>query len=562
MNLLSPDRSLENTVIVTAQLLKLLQVRVTRESLQNSLKGHSEYPGIVSIMDTLSKYRVSNSMARIDLESLDELDQPFIARVSTDGGSFVVVSKINLNSVTYISPDEKNRFVSLPRHEFSKLWTGIGLIAEPTDDSGEYDYANKRRAGLVEALKTPVILVSLLAFTTLSAIFSFQQTDLNAIGYSLLLFTKFSGCLVTGILLTHEIDRGSSMLKYVCKTGKNINCNAILDSPAARLLGWISWSELGFFYFAGGFLAIILGSYSSWVLSLLAWLNVLALPYTLFSVYYQWRVAKQWCLLCLIVQGLLVTEFAIATGANLHIPEIFSEPKPAAALINMGFAFALPVLSWLFIKNAFKDARRAKTIKTDYLRLKHDPSIFKSYLLSQRKVPIATAPADLHWGNKESENVITLVCSPFCRPCALAHPVVAEIVKANHDMKVQLIMSVSDTRNERNMTAMRRLLVLANSQVHRNNENFLDAWWKHIQKNDYAGFYRKYALQEDPAYVDEKIFAVSNWCKEMEITHTPSIFINGYEIPGTYTIEDLLTMLSSYNWDWAILRSPKPDYIV
>ena len=39
---------------------------------------------------------------------------------------------------------------------------------------------------------------------------------------------------------------------------------------------------------------------------LLLGINILALPYTIFSVYYQWRVAKQWCVLCLVVQGLLI----------------------------------------------------------------------------------------------------------------------------------------------------------------------------------------------------------------------------------------------------------------
>ncbi|HEY2722735.1 MAG TPA: hypothetical protein VGI82_13465 [Chitinophagaceae bacterium] len=47
---------------------------------------------------------------------------------------------------------------------------------------------------------------------------------------------------------------------------------------------------------------------------MISWLNIFALPYTLFSVYYQWKVAKQWCILCLAVQGLL-----LLGGANCLI---------------------------------------------------------------------------------------------------------------------------------------------------------------------------------------------------------------------------------------------------
>jgi len=54
-------------------------------------------------------------------------------------------------------------------------------------------------------------------------------------------------------------------------------------------------------------------------LAIVSLFNLLALPYIIFSVYYQWRVAKQWCVLCLAVQALLLAGGLIIFSGNFII---------------------------------------------------------------------------------------------------------------------------------------------------------------------------------------------------------------------------------------------------
>ncbi|WP_147676335.1 DsbA family protein [Algibacter pacificus] len=42
---------------------------------------------------------------------------------------------------------------------------------------------------------------------------------------------------------------------------------------------------------------------------------------------------------------------------------------------------------------------------------------------------------------------------------------------------------------------------------------------------------------------NHKIEAMRNWCDAENITHTPTIFINGFELPKEYSIEDLREVL-------------------
>ena len=41
----------------------------------------------------------------------------------------------------------------------------------------------------------------------------------------------------------------------------------------------------------------------------------------------------------------------------------------------------------------------------------------------------------------------------------------------------------------------------------------------------------------------DKIKKMEHWCRRERIMETPTIFINGYELPNEYTVEDLNEIL-------------------
>ncbi len=66
----------------------------------------------------------------------------------------------------------------------------------------------------------------------------------------------------------------------------------------------------------------------------------------------------------------------------------------------------------------------------------------------------------------------------------------------------------------------------------------LDDWYRSEEK-DYAVFAEKYPLNGELSRQGSMIKAMQDWGEAEKITHTPTIFINGYEIPAAYTVEDL-----------------------
>jgi len=294
--------STDNSIAVTQQLLNALKVPFTFRGVNDSLKQHPDYPSIAALHDVLKEYGVDNMVLQVDKEKLDEIPLPFIAQMRGKTNGFITFTQVTDDRVSYTANNSLSKTKAISRKQFEEDWSGVALLAEKTEQAGEKDFETNLKKEKLLQWRMP-LLVSALVFLLILA---FSSAGIFSLTYVILTLLKLAGMLVTGMLLWYEIDKNNPFLQKVCSGSKATNCNAILQSKEAKLFGIISWSEIGFFYFAGGLVFVISTQEKS--PELLAWLNLAALPYTLFSVYYQWRIAKQWCPLCLAVQALLIAE--------------------------------------------------------------------------------------------------------------------------------------------------------------------------------------------------------------------------------------------------------------
>ena len=85
----------------------------------------------------------------------------------------------------------------------------------------------------------------------------------------------------------------------VCSAIEEGGCDEIAQSEASSFMGIVKWSEVGLAYFSVSLMAMLLFPQT---LPALAAINILCLPYTVWSISYQKFVAKTWCTLCVCVQ--------------------------------------------------------------------------------------------------------------------------------------------------------------------------------------------------------------------------------------------------------------------
>ena len=298
-----------NLVNVARAYKDALVIKVSDTSLRERLTENPYYPSLYALSNTFEKFHIEHTACKVDKENIDRLQTPFIAYLSNQstGKDFVTVTSISEKEVTYIAGKKKPETVT--EEDFRKTWLGIVLQAAPDEHSGEKDYAVKRKKEIVHKNQSTALIVAA-SLLFLAAVCFFMQSVATSFLFSAsaLLLIKCLGVAATVLLLIYEIDKSNAFVKSICTAGRQTNCEAVLGSRASKVLG-MSWSEAGFFYFSGTLLFLLMPfidfSQKTFVLAVA---NGIAAPYMLFSIYYQWRVVKQWCPLCLTVQAMVITK--------------------------------------------------------------------------------------------------------------------------------------------------------------------------------------------------------------------------------------------------------------
>jgi protein-disulfide isomerase len=532
----------EPIVKATLTYLKLLKVKVNSNTVNDTLQQHPDYPSLLSITDAFNRWNIPSAAIKIDTEQIDQMATPFMLYTNNIHEPLVIVTHVSDTAIEFYANKFKEIEVQNKEEFFenriansltSKELKGVlCILAEPTSASGEKNYVQNKRKQIINRI-VPILSCILLA--TLSFLFINAKTNSSLRG-QVPLFLQYTilliGVVVSILLLWYEIDRNNPILHKICTGIIKGNCNAILSGKASKVLSWLSWSEVGFFYFAGGFLAVL---FTDDALPIVAWMNLLALPYTIFSIYYQGVVAKQWCMFCLTVQALL-----IAGGVNVFAFQLYQNLfyVNTITFIMVMMLYLLPVLVWYSIKPYLLQLQQAKTTERLFARLKFNPEVFETLLHKQKQITQSVTTLGIDIGNIDAKNTLIKVCSPYCGPCAKAHPKIEKLLEETNNLKAKIIFTATNHEGDIRYKPAAHLLAIAAQGNAALTQQALDDWYL-TDKKDYEVFAAKYPLKDELQQQGNKIEAMDKWCKITDIQYTPTIFINGHQLPDVYDMEDL-----------------------
>lgn len=518
----------KSTVLHT--LLHHLKVPYTSDHLTAAIKKHPHANSMLGISDILYEYNVESIGLKIDKQDIWKLTPPFLVQMTVDMYSFYIVTDMNESSISVTTPKgEKN---ILPFNEFNARWTGLALLPDASSASGEKNYGTNVLKQILSNIKLPFILI-LLALTFACVFFLRQGNDpAHVIPIALLSICYATGTFVSYLLLLQSIDRSNPFIKKICAFAKSGgDCNDVLDSSAARLGGIISWSAIGFVFFGGCLLSTLIFPAS---LPVLFYINVLALPYTFWSLFYQWKVIRQWCILCVSVQVLLWAGFAIHLSRDIPY---FPLAAPTEAITGMLYCFLFLVIClWIFMPLA-QNSNQLLPVMQELNRMKANDMIFKSLLDNQPNVEFPEDVNTIVFGNTEASFTITLVTNPLCGPCGEMHRQIKQLLTQYRDyLQVRVIYAV-DEKNSRRSDAIRSLVALYLQNEPEESEVMYDQWYASTDKD---GLLEKIRPATAGSSETEHIVRChSDWCDYAEINSTPVVYVNDRQLPDWYKIEDL-----------------------
>lgn len=263
------------------------------------------FKSLFGLSKLLTEYGVDNETLRLaDKDEITALQAPFIAHT---GRGFVIVTDMDGAKVGYLTRGVPE---TMPLADFKKAWSGVVMLAYPSDASVEPGYRSHATLEFVNKAKKWVLCAVLAALFLYLFIGNGLYRHPSLYGVVLI---DFFGLWITYMLVQKSARIQNAAADRVCGVLQTGGCDSVLEMKASKFFGIFGWSEVGFAYFSVSLLALLM--FPEWIRYLAA-CNVCCLPFTFWSIWYQKFRAHVWCTLCVCVQASLWLLFFCYLGGG------------------------------------------------------------------------------------------------------------------------------------------------------------------------------------------------------------------------------------------------------
>lgn len=257
----------------------------------------------------LEEYGVeSEGYALTDKEEIKKLTPPFIA--DTPKGE-VIITEINSSSVSYLSEGIEEK---MELSGFIKAFDGNVLLSYPSQTAAEPNFKEHSRIDFFMRAKKWVLGVCAIFLFLWLFITDHLYSNWSTIGIAAI---DLAGLYFTYLLVQKSVNIHNPAADRVCGVLQAGGCDSILEMKASKFFGIFGWSEVGFAYFSVSLITLLL---LPGLLPELALCNLICLPFTVWSIWYQRFRAHKWCTLCVCVQcSLWLLFFCYCLGGWLKL---------------------------------------------------------------------------------------------------------------------------------------------------------------------------------------------------------------------------------------------------
>ena len=511
-------------------LINILGIKVSNSALDKSFNNHPNYPSLSALSDTLNDWSIDNMSITSSVDQLPEVPYPAIAHLHKHGGHFVVLEKLEKGLLHYIDPEIG--VVKETVNEFEKKWTSVLLLVQANEKSGEENYQEKRKQEVFQKVSSYVVF-NLLAFTLLLPL---TLLSWSASPFYLL---KVAGAVFSFLLLQKQFGGTNATVNAFCNMGSKADCDSVINSPASKLFGVVHLSEIGAWYFGGGILSMIIGSFTAYSIAPFFFLlSIVVLPFSFFAVYYQGVVIKKWCPLCLAVMGVLWLEFAAHVLVG---DDSISSSWISLSIVFIGFS--LPLVFWLSVRQSFLDSLRVPALKRNLNRFLKSERVFQKLLEDQPTIDAGTFSHELQAGAANAPITITVISNPTCGPCAVAHFLIEDLLE-RFEGKLKIVyrfaINGKDTRSVPYIVLNHLIEMKLDAYSDHKIAKALSSWYAWGKSDiDKWKIENPISKGHDQSIIKEAIQGHITWCILAGINATPTILINGKKLPEEFSLKDL-----------------------
>lgn len=509
--------------------LRIQSMPVSENHLRLRLETHPDYPSLVAIQDALEELGISSYACEGTKEELKIENKPFLAHFNTGGGDVRFFKDVT-------TAEQKIK-------DFDKLWSGHVMFAEPIIKYGnlpagqagaEHDKLYKK-----EKLNSSFGIAAIVLFA--GALLGVAIAGGN-VPVIFLTIANFIGLYFSWLIAQKEFGISNSVSDKICSMAKHSRCESVLFSKGAKLFNWLSWGDVGIVYFTSSLLYILISQLTNQLINLefYYFLSLAGIAFPLYSLYYQWKVVKQWCMLCIGVLAMLGIN-AIISLAQLSTISLISDGILVNAILLFTGVTSFVLAAWQVLKSLYQKSLATLTNEIKATRLKRNPEIFTALLEKQEVNPINLPEKDeaIRFGNATAPYQLVIACNPYCGPCAKAHQAIETLYEHYPDkfsVAIRFALSNND-ENDRRVNTVKEIMKVAKTKPLES----VNDWYSLLNLEKFKERHQSNGVQVD-AGIDKHIA----WSKTVDIQATPTFFVNGRKLPELYS---WVEMTNQFEWE-------------
>lgn len=524
--------------------LQCINARFSSSTIKK-LKNHPNFPSLFALSHTLNDLGIENLALQASYEQIQhELPKPLL--IHTKYNAFLVIDRLDDEGVYFLKKPNKLTFQD--KNTFIEAWSGYTMIVDNETKGLENDYKVNKTKEILSKVKLPFVVFSFIFFAA-------YNIYLNASAFYLFdilsLINKTLGVIFCIFLLIHLIDKNNLFVKKLCSSQKNndkVNCSSILDSNAANLFGVFPWSEIGLLYFVSLFIYNFLFiEFSNHLI--IAIIAVVISPYSLYSIVYQWKIAKQWCRLCLAVQGVIFLDLILGLQFLFSIRENIWNLISLQNFIPLSLSFLLNTSLYIIVKPLLFDLKRFKNQANKLNKIRLNSTVFSSLLKfgPQLKIDDDAELTPVKFGNPYGKHRLTIITNPSCNPCIEMHKVLFKILENTKNTSVSEVLLTPDNEQGKSYQVSVSLLQLYLNEESGSFKKAISSYYNNSKyHNDFDSWKKTYNVSDVPEEINlaRNVLKKHNqWCRERNIGSSPLLFYNDTLLPKEYAIDDLVYFL-------------------
>lgn len=505
------------------KLLVTNKIKLNKEELKLQLLSHPSYPSLHALTGVLKHFGVPNLALQVptDKDTLDQLPPTFIANIKGDQGMHLALIEKKDTSINAYTDHKQVKTIA--NDTFFDIWDGI-IVAVEKDET------------IREGKGTSASKIWQWAFISIALGIGIALLNKAFIFEGIHYFLSTIGLILGVLIVGHSLGLESSSTASICNLSEKTSCDAVLNSKGAKIGGLLTLSDASIIAFAGYTLSYcfsLLGGVP--INGIIVALSFLAIPFVLYSIYYQGSVLKKWCPLCLGIASVLILQAVtvIVTGNSTAFLSIGIE-EIGIYVLSLVIIMGL----WFMIKPLLHKKVALDKLKIESNKFKRNFSIFNTLLGENDRITNdIVLPKEIVLGNRDALLEVVLVTSPLCFYCKQAHTDIENVLKqVSNDIKViiRFNVNIEDTEGEG--------FLVTSHLIHTYNIEGELACIKMMHDVYKSDVDLKQWLKKQPtleADYSDVLGAQKEWCTQNNINFTPALYIQGNQFPREYDRNDL-----------------------